>query len=345
MGLRALLYVEGEWDPSLFCQEEESAVPIYKIPIAAGRMSKSAHELLAGAERLPKSVYGPPAAAKKPITFNHTIPAAEARERWGEGVTSKEKNRQEKAVIPQPRELLMIAATDQTVQVAKQLGIAVAGYVNPLFPRQTFAGVPMVIEGFEEVDLEFLDRIYRRCHGLPWGIAVTERCLIREMTLEDLDDLIQLYQQPGITWRLDEKGNRIPGFIEPLYPREEEKTYQQAYISNMYGYYGYGMWAVVDRESGKLIGRAGLDHREYDFKVELEMGYLIDPKYQHRGIATEVCQAILDFARENLDFSRINALTDPQNFASEALLKRLGFVYLEDFPVAGKPMRRYTFHF
>lgn len=341
MELRALIYVEGEWNPSLFCQETKDRLPIYQIPTTAGKM--------AACERIPK----PPA-------FNRSMIAADTAGEQEEAAAQQEKKQYGESIGQElqhnmlhtlrkwsmrTREVLLIAATDQTVQAAKQLGIAVAGYVNPLFPGQTFAGVPMVVEGFEEVDREFLERIYKRFHGLPWTIAVTERCVIREMTLGDLDDLIRLYEQPGITWRLDEKGNRIPGFIEPLYPREEEKAYQEAYISNMYGYYGYGMWAVTDRESGKLIGRAGLDHREYGSDVELEMGYLIDPKYQHRGMATEVCQAILDFARDNLDFSRINALTDPQNLVSEVLLKRLGFVYLEDFPVAGNPMRRYTFNF
>lgn len=310
MELRALIYVEGEWNPSLFCRNAgtgENVIPAYKIPVqeVCLRDSRQGREDSLG-ERM--------------------------------GITL-EKNRL------LPREVLLIAATDRSVEAAKKLGIAAAGYVNPLFPGQSFAGVSMVIEGFEEVDREFLERIYRRCHGLPWTIAVTRRCLLREMTVDDLDDLIRLYAQPGITWRLDEKGNRIPGFIEPLYPREKEKAYQTAYISNMYGYYGYGMWAVTDRQSGKLIGRAGLDHREYDSGVELEMGYLIDPAYQHKGIATEVCQAIMDFARDNLDFPRVNALTDPDNLVSVALLERLGFVYLEDFPVAGKLMQRYTFNF
>lgn len=70
----------------------------------------------------------------------------------------------------------------------------------------------------------------------------------------------------------------------------------------MYGYYGYGMWLVFDKASGELIGRAGLEHREFPDAVELELGYLIDPDRQGQGLATEVCQAILAFAREELDF-------------------------------------------
>ena len=65
-----------------------------------------------------------------------------------------------------------------------------------------------------------------------------------------------------------------------------------------------------DKASGELIGRAGLEHREFPDAVELELGYLIDPDRQGQGLATEVCQAILAFAREELDFPRVNALTD-----------------------------------
>lgn len=39
----------------------------------------------------------------------------------------------------------------------------------------------------------------------------------------------------------------------------------------MYGYYGYGMWLVFDKASGELIGRAGLEHREFPDAVELEL--------------------------------------------------------------------------
>lgn len=240
-------------------------------------------------------------------------------------------------------DVLLIAATDRSVHVAKRLGMAVVGYSNPSFPGQMFAGVQMVIEGFGEVDYAFLERVYQRCHGIPWVIARTKRCEIRELALSDLEALQELYDQPGVTWRFDEKGERIPGYIEPLYSMEEEKEYQKAYISNMYGYYGYGMWLVTDRVSGKLIGRAGLEHREYEGEVELEMGYVIDPRWQRQGIATEVCSLIIDYARNNLNFPRINVLTDETNKASIALLKRLGFKYLEDTDVSGSRQRRYIY--
>ena len=228
-------------------------------------------------------------------------------------------------------ELLLLAARDETIRAADRMAIAVAAYRNADFPGESLSGAGMVIEGFEEVDASFLEKVYNRCHHIPWVIAETERCVIRELAMQDIDALFALYSQPGITH-----------FVEPLYSKNEESRFQEAYISNMYGYYGYGMWLVTEKESGEVIGRAGLEHREFTEGIELELGYVIAPKWQRKGIATEVCTAILTFAETELDFPRINALTDPKNTASSALLQKLGFRYLEDTGVTGSRLRRYV---
>ena len=67
----------------------------------------------------------------------------------------------------------------------------------------------------------------------------------------------------------------IDKYTDQLYPYEEEKEFQRAYIENMYRYFGYGLWLVFSKETGKLIGRAGLEHREYHEEIELELGYII----------------------------------------------------------------------
>jgi RimJ/RimL family protein N-acetyltransferase len=111
----------------------------------------------------------------------------------------------------------------------------------------------------------------------------------------------------------------------------------------MYGCYGYGMWLVTEKNTGAVIGRAGLEHRDFGEGTELELGYLIAPRYQGQGIATEICRAILAFAGEHLAFSRINALTDASNTPSVALLHRLNFTWLEETKVQGKSLQRYIY--
>ncbi len=229
---------------------------------------------------------------------------------------------------------LLIASTDETISLGKELGIATMAYANSSFPNQTHAGVDMVVEGFEEVDADFLEKVYQRYHRIPWTILETKRCVVRELSLDDLDGLFELYADDG-----------IDAYTEPLYPYEEEKEFQRAYIENMYRYFGYGMWLVFEKESGKLIGRAGLEHREYNDVVELELGYLIGRRYQGKGYATEVCKAILDYAKEHAGFERINTVIQDGNDISMALSRKLGFEQKEFYEVDGKIMHRFIKEF
>lgn len=229
---------------------------------------------------------------------------------------------------------LLIVATDATIALGKELGVATMAYVNPDFPNQSYSGVDMIVEGFEEVDADFLEKVYQRHHRIPWTILKTERCVVRELCLDDLDELFELYGD-----------GEIDKYTDPLYPYEEEKEFQRAYIENMYRYFGYGMWLVFSKETGKLIGRAGLEHREYHEEIELELGYIIGTKYQGQGLATEICEAILEYAKENVGFDRINTLIEDGNIASEKLTKKLGFVHAEDFELDGKILHRYIKNF
>ncbi len=226
--------------------------------------------------------------------------------------------------------VLLIAATDSTIALGKELGIATMAYANPEIPNQSYSGVDMLVEGFDEVDADFLEKVYQRYHRIPWTILETERCVVKELSLDDLDALFQLYED-----------GEIDKYTDSLYPYEEEKEFQRAYIENMYRYFGYGMWLLFSKETGALIGRAGLEHREYNGETELELGYIIGTPYQGKGYATEICKAILKYAKANTGFERINTLIEDGNIASEKLTKKLGFLHEEDFVLDGKIMHRY----
>ena len=227
-------------------------------------------------------------------------------------------------------DILLIAATDTTIALGKEYGVATMAYMNPEIPNQTYAGVDMIVEGVEEVDAFFLEKVYQRYHHIPWKIAETERCIIRELALGDLDKLFELYADEEIT-----------KYTENLYSYEEEREFQIAYINNMYRFFGYGMWLVFSKETGELIGRAGLEHREYNGETELELGYVVGTKFQRKSYATEVCKKIIAVAKEITDFSRINCLIEAENTASIQLVEKLGFSHLEDMELEGKQMKRY----
>ena len=217
-------------------------------------------------------------------------------------------------------------------EAAQALGMAVLPYV-PAGKMQPdcFSDAWIVVEGFEDLDMDFFQKAYERAHNLPWTMLETKRCVIREFSMEDLPALFELYAQPSVT-----------EFMEPLFEWEKEKEYQEAYISNVYRYYGYGMWLVCKKDTGQIIGRAGFEHREYEDETELEMGYLIASSEQRKGYATEVCRALIDYAEKNLDFPSINCLIQKENKASIHLAEGLGFEFAGETDISGKPMLRYT---
>ena len=194
---------------------------------------------------------------------------------------------------------IWILSSKQQKQIADSLGIASVG--------EPQCGTRYAVESLAELDIEYLERVRRRYNHIPWDIGETDRCLIRELSLSDLPALYELYDKPGMT-----------DYVEPLYDYETELEYQKAYIENMYGFYEYGMWLVFSKKTGKLIGRAGLEHDE--------LGYMIAPELWNRGYATEVCRFIIDYARENTDFEDLYCRIDERNEASVRLAKKLGFV-------------------
>lgn len=213
--------------------------------------------------------------------------------------------------------VLVLTARDETLQEIADMAIASVGYLHRDFPKENLYQADILVEGFEEIDYYFLERIYQRKHGLPWRVIETQRCYLREMTLEDLDDLYDMYAELSMT-----------EYVEPLCEREKEEVYTKAYINNMYRFYGYGMWLVKDRESHELIGRAGLNNLELESENLLEMGYAIKVTCQRMGYATEVCQGIIDYAKgADLGYDKLYCFVREGNEASVALLKKLGFVF------------------
>lgn len=235
------------------------------------------------------------------------------------------------AVSPRPETTLLLAGSAATLALAAGTPMATIGYGQLAEETAAGCGADIIVEGFDEVDVQFLDRIMKRAQGLPWITVVTGRCYLREMTLDDLDDLFALYAQPGIT-----------DYTEPLYERPQEEQYTRDYIENMYRFYGYGMWLVCDRESGALIGRAGFSHQDLGDEIVLEMGYIIGVPWQRQGYATEVCEKLLAFARTNLaDFGTINCFVEPGNTASHGLMGKLAFDRAGTVTIGGKRMIRY----
>ena len=212
------------------------------------------------------------------------------------------------------REALLYVTDDrETAQSLRSQGEAVVVYLHPGNREENFSAFLFAVEDPEDLEAEYVERVYRRLKGMPWNILETERCLIRETTTADVEDFYRIYSHPAIT-----------KYMEGLYPEvEQEKQYVREYIEKVYTFYGFGVWTVVEKESGAVIGRAGLSYRE-GFE-DPELGFIIGVPWQRRGYAWEVCRAILGYAAAVLEFTKVQALVETENTASLKLCEKLGF--------------------
>lgn len=179
--------------------------------------------------------------------------------------------------------------------------------------HMNLSNAPYAVENIEELDYIYAERIFRRFQKLPWSIAETERCLIREMTEEDLDAVYEVYA-----------GKSITKYMEGLYEdREEELEYTRSYIQNAYTFWGYGTWVIERKADSKIIGRVGFNLR--DGYEEPELGFVIMESEQQKGYALECCEVVLKVGKEEYEFECVQALVKEGNIASIKLCQKLGF--------------------
>lgn len=206
--------------------------------------------------------------------------------------------------------------TDESERYASlhKEGCYVLPYLHEGVKSGDFPGAFWFVENLDEVQRASLERIYRRLAGLPWDILETARCGVRETAVEDVDSFYRIYEDPSVT-----------EYMENLFAdRDEEIAYIKDYIEKIYAFYGYGMWTVLEKKSGTVIGRAGITWREgYDLP---ELGFVFGVPWQKKGYAHEVCEAILRYAGEELQMEQVQALVRTGNERSLKLCEKLGFV-------------------
>jgi RimJ/RimL family protein N-acetyltransferase len=104
---------------------------------------------------------------------------------------------------------------------------------------------------------------------------------------------------------------------------------------------GFGTWAVETRNESRLIGSAGLFTAwralEPEFGEAPEMGWMFAAETHGKGMASEACRAILDWAESSLDPTPIWAIISPGNEPSFRLAERLGFERLSETTYQDEP--------
>lgn len=214
-----------------------------------------------------------------------------------------------------PAETLFLTDCDSAIRALKEKGLPVCGYAHAgsRARGEHLKGVDYIVEEPAMIPADSYQKIYERAAGLPWTILETKRCVVRELTPEDAEAVLALY---------DSEARR---FLEaPQDDPAQEREVLEAYTQKVYCLYGYGTWGIFSKENGQLIGRAGFEPYTGDDDA-MHFGYLIHRDWRGQGYAFEACAAILRYGKEAFGFEKITAETAKENKASAALLKKLGF--------------------
>lgn len=201
----------------------------------------------------------------------------------------------------------------------------------------TIAGEPRTSgDGyFESVILDpdgnRVECVYRKeeTSNEPDAPIETERLLLRPFRESDAEAFFKCCQNPNIG---NNAGWKPHGSLE-----ESQEILRSVFISQS------GIWAIILKEDGRLIGSVGIipDPKRENPQARM-LGYWLDESHWGKGYMTEAVQSVLDYGFSTLQLSLITANCYPHNERSQQLLKRHGFIYEWHSP-SGRVNLRWTF--
>ncbi len=88
------------------------------------------------------------------------------------------------------------------------------------------------------------------------------------------------------------------------------------------------VWAIRDKETGKVIGSIGLDEDKYRPRINSrELGYSMDEAYWGKGLMTEAAKEVIRYGFDTLKLDIICICTGPENKRSQSVIRKCGFTY------------------
>lgn len=149
----------------------------------------------------------------------------------------------------------------------------------------------------------------------------SERLTLRAIAETDLDDLMEL-------WGDEETAKYIGGV--------QTRVSSWHSIASLFGHWywrGFGLWAVVEKESGKVIGWTGIWFPEG--WLEPELIWSLNKHFHGKGYATEAAETARNYAYQQLKLKTLISVIAPENTASIKVAERLGASYEKDWELRG----------
>ena len=143
-------------------------------------------------------------------------------------------------------------------------------------------------------------------------ILKTERLLLREMTQDDLPALQGILQDEETMYAYN-----------GAFDEAETQAWLDRQLSR-YAQFGFGLWAVVLKESGGMIGQCGLTMQPWRGDEVLEVGYLFNRAFWHHGYATEAARGCMEYAFDLLGAREVCSIIRETNLPSRRVAERNG---------------------
>ncbi|KLA32049.1 GNAT family N-acetyltransferase [Bacillus cereus] len=163
-------------------------------------------------------------------------------------------------------------------------------------------------------------------------IIHTKRLFMRKPIIEDIDQFYSILKEEAVGKWLAKSREMSKG---------EANDYIMQLISH-WEQYDFGVWLLVNRNTGKLLGHCGL--RKVKEAGEIEIMYLLAPEYWGNGYASEAVEASIQYAIETMNVKRIIARVKIANENSKKLLRKLGFTYTHDVDHSGRLLSYFELH-
>jgi [ribosomal protein S5]-alanine N-acetyltransferase len=145
-------------------------------------------------------------------------------------------------------------------------------------------------------------------------ILETARLHLREFTPDDADALEAVLGDP---------------IAMQYYPAAFDRKGVEAWIEKNMARYkrdGHGLWAMLLRDTGELIGDCGCTLQEVEGRNEVEVGYHVRRDLWHNGYATEAARACMEYAFTSLGAERVISIIRPENMQSRRVAEKNGLV-------------------
>lgn len=145
-------------------------------------------------------------------------------------------------------------------------------------------------------------------------IPESKRLYMRELNQGDFDSLCEILQDEKVMYA-----------YEGAFSNEEVQEWLDRQIER-YHKWGFGLWAVVLKENNEMIGQCGLTMQPWKDEEVLEIGYLFNNKYWHKGYAAEAAAACKEYAFETLNSYEVCSIIRDTNIPSQNVAIRNGMI-------------------